>query len=104
VCYDRRHIGFVVPVESLDMRSDFCLVFALFGFLSPSNRGSIATVMMICWTFFGGYEIEFINWNAHSLMHWGHSVSGYIASRVYASLGGTEKRKLAFLTATILPT
>jgi transmembrane 9 superfamily protein 2/4 len=30
------------------------IVFALFGFLSPSNRGSIATVMMVCWTFFGG--------------------------------------------------
>ena len=29
------------------------LVFALLGFLSPSNRGSLATVMMICWTFFG---------------------------------------------------
>lgn len=30
------------------------LVFALLGFLSPSNRGSLATVMMVCWTFFGG--------------------------------------------------
>lgn len=37
--------------------SSMCLhrgpVFALFGFLSPSNRGSLATVMMICWTLFG---------------------------------------------------
>ncbi|TCD69794.1 hypothetical protein EIP91_006107 [Steccherinum ochraceum] len=61
------------------------LVFALFGFLSPSNRGSLATVMMICWTLFGG-------------------VGGYISSRVYASLGGTEKRKNSFITATLLPT
>lgn len=30
------------------------LVFALLGFLSPSNRGSLATVMMVCWSFFGG--------------------------------------------------
>jgi len=30
-------------------------VFALLGFLSPSNRGSLATVMMICWTFFGRF-------------------------------------------------
>lgn len=30
-------------------------VFALLGFLSPSNRGSLATVMMVCWTLFGGY-------------------------------------------------
>ncbi|KAF7376177.1 Transmembrane 9 superfamily member [Mycena sanguinolenta] len=61
------------------------LVFALLGFLSPSNRGSLATVMMICWTFFG-------------------SIGGYLSSRVYASLGGTERRKNAFVTATVLPT
>lgn len=28
-------------------------VFALMGFLSPSNRGALATVMIICWTLFG---------------------------------------------------
>ncbi|KAF8199832.1 Nonaspanin TM9SF [Mycena galopus ATCC 62051] len=61
------------------------LAFALLGFLSPSNRGSLATVMMICWTFFGG-------------------IGGYLSSRVYASLGGTERRKNAFVTATVLPT
>ncbi|KAH9047779.1 hypothetical protein EDB84DRAFT_1575086 [Lactarius hengduanensis] len=61
------------------------LVFALLGFLSPSNRGSLATVMMICWTFFG-------------------SIGGYVSSRVYSSLGGTERRKNAFVTATALPT
>ena len=42
--------------------------------------------------------------NTGSLIFWDCRVSGYIASRVYGSLGGTEKRKLAFLTATILPT
>ncbi|KAI0342185.1 endosomal P24A protein [Trametopsis cervina] len=61
------------------------LVFALLGFLSPSNRGSLATVMMLCWTFFG-------------------SVSGYFSSRAYASMGGTERRKQAFLAAVLLPT
>jgi len=60
------------------------LVFALLGFLSPSNRGSLATVMMICWTLFGG-------------------IGGYFSSRVYASLGGTDRKKNAFLTATVLP-
>lgn len=60
------------------------LVFALLGFLSPSNRGSLATVMMVCWTLFGG-------------------IGGYISSRVYASIGGGDRRKNAFLTATILP-
>lgn len=61
------------------------LVFALLGFLSPSNRGSLATVMMVCWTLFG-------------------SVGGYISSRVYASMGGNDKRKNSFITATVLPT
>ncbi|KAJ3528668.1 hypothetical protein NM688_g7964 [Phlebia brevispora] len=60
------------------------LVFALLGFLSPSNRGSLATVMMVCWTLFG-------------------SVGGYVSSRAYASMGGTNKRKNALLTALILP-
>ncbi|KAI3619002.1 endosomal p24a protein [Moniliophthora roreri] len=61
------------------------LIFALLGFLSPSNRGSLATVMMVCWSFFGG-------------------IGGYVSSRVYASLGGVNKRKNSFLTATLLPT
>ncbi|KAK2463253.1 hypothetical protein APHAL10511_004908 [Amanita phalloides] len=61
------------------------LMFALLGFLSPSNRGSLATVMMVCWSFFG-------------------SIGGYASSRLYATLGGTDRRKNAFLTATILPT
>lgn len=61
------------------------LVFALLGFLSPSNRGSLATVMMICWSFFGG-------------------IGGYFSSRAYASMGGDNKRKNAFLTAVVLPT
>jgi len=61
------------------------LIFALLGFLSPSNRGSLATVMMICWTFFG-------------------IINGYFSSRAYSSMGGMDKRKNAFLTAVILPT
>lgn len=32
------------------------------------------------------------------------SIGGYVSSRVYASLGGTERRKNAFVTATALPT
>ncbi|KAF8973240.1 Nonaspanin [Flammula alnicola] len=60
------------------------LVFALMGFLSPSNRGSLATVMMVCWSCFG-------------------SIGGYFSSRVYASLGGSNRRKNAFVTATALP-
>lgn len=33
-----------------------------------------------------------------------YSIGGYVSSRVYASLGGTERRKNAFVTATVLPT
>ncbi|KAF8235984.1 hypothetical protein L208DRAFT_1422169 [Tricholoma matsutake] len=60
------------------------LVFALLGFLSPSNRGSLGTVMMVCWTLFG-------------------CIGGYYSSRVYVSLGGTNRKKNSFLTATVLP-
>ncbi|KAF8588664.1 endosomal P24A protein [Ramaria rubella] len=61
------------------------LVFALMGFLSPSNRGSLATVMLICWTLFG-------------------FIAGYISSRVYTSFGGIDHRKNIFFTATLVPT
>lgn len=36
-------------------------VFALMGFLSPSNRGSLATVMLICWTLFGLWVSLYVN-------------------------------------------
>ncbi|QRW21542.1 transmembrane 9 superfamily member 1 [Rhizoctonia solani] len=61
------------------------LIFALLGFLSPSNRGALATMMIVFWTFFG-------------------SVGGYVSARVYASIGGTDHKQNTFLTATILPT
>ncbi|KZT43610.1 hypothetical protein SISSUDRAFT_1124738 [Sistotremastrum suecicum HHB10207 ss-3] len=61
------------------------LVFSLLGFLSPSNRGALATVMLVFWTLFGG-------------------IGGYASTRVYASLGGTQFRKNVFFTATLLPT
>jgi len=61
------------------------LVFALFGFLSPSNRGSLATVLLICWTLFG-------------------CVSGYTSARVYTTLGGEEWKPNLVLTAVLFPT
>jgi len=60
------------------------LLFALFGFLSPSNRGSLATVLLICWTLFG-------------------CVSGYVSSRTYLSLGGESWKPNLVLTATLFP-
>ncbi|WVQ79502.1 hypothetical protein IAT38_001601 [Cryptococcus sp. DSM 104549] len=61
------------------------LVFALFGLLSPSNRGSLATVLLICWTFFG-------------------CVSGYTSARTYTTLGGEQWKPNLVLTAVLFPT
>ncbi|PVG01267.1 hypothetical protein CPB86DRAFT_805430 [Serendipita vermifera] len=61
------------------------LVFALFGFLSPSNRGALATLMLMCWTFFS-------------------CIGGYVATRAYLTMGGTDRRRLVFFTAVLLPT
>lgn len=60
------------------------LIFALFGFLSPSNRGSLATVLLLCWTIFG-------------------CISGYISARVYTSLGGEQWKPNLVLTAVLFP-
>ena len=40
------------------------LFFALLGFLSPSNRGSLSTVMIVCWTLFGGKTTVLVYENA----------------------------------------
>lgn len=61
------------------------LIFALFGFLSPSNRGSLATVLLICWTLFG-------------------CVGGYVSSRAYSTLGGDQWKPNLVLTAILFPT
>lgn len=61
------------------------LLFALFGFLSPSNRGSLATVLLICWTFFA-------------------CIGGYVSSRTYASNGGDQWKSNIVLTAILFPT
>nr|XP_018260545.1 endosomal P24A protein [Kwoniella dejecticola CBS 10117]OBR82703.1 endosomal P24A protein [Kwoniella dejecticola CBS 10117] len=60
------------------------LLFALFGFLSPSNRGSLATVLLICWTLFG-------------------CVSGYVSSRTYSTLGGDQWKPNLILTTILFP-
>ncbi|KIY50336.1 hypothetical protein FISHEDRAFT_39632 [Fistulina hepatica ATCC 64428] len=66
------------------------LIFALLGFLSPSNRGSLATIMIVVWSFFG--------------MQVPLYVGGYVSSRTYATMGGTLRKRNAFLTATVMPT
>ncbi|CAG8529871.1 6185_t:CDS:10, partial [Diversispora eburnea] len=60
------------------------LIFAVLGFLSPSNRGSLATVMIIFYMLFG-------------------SVAGYTSARVYKTFGGESWKKNVFLTAFLFP-
>lgn len=60
------------------------LGFALLGFLSPSNRGSLGTVMVITWCIFGG-------------------LAGFFSSRIYITLGGENWQRTALMTATLFP-
>ena len=60
------------------------IVFALFGFLSPSNRGSLGTAMIISYTLLG-------------------FVGGYVSSRVYKTFGGEAWKRNIVLTPIILP-
>ncbi|RUS13977.1 Endomembrane protein 70-domain-containing protein, partial [Endogone sp. FLAS-F59071] len=60
------------------------LVFAVLGFLSPSNRGSLATAMIVLYMLFG-------------------SVAGHVSARVYKLLGGESWRTNIALTAFLIP-
>jgi transmembrane 9 superfamily protein 2/4 len=60
------------------------IIFALLGFLSPSNRGSLGTIILLLYTVLG-------------------FVGGYVSARVYKSFQG-EKWKLNIgLTPTLIP-
>lgn len=60
------------------------IIFALLGFLSPSNRGSLGTIMVLLYTMLG-------------------SVGGYVSARVYNSLGGENWKLNIALTPTLVP-
>lgn len=60
------------------------IAFALFGFLSPSNRGSLGTVMLLLWTIFS-------------------FIGGYVSARVYKTFGGEAWKKNIALTPTLIP-
>ena len=60
------------------------LVLAALGFLSPSNRGSLLTVMLVCYVLFG-------------------SVAGYISSRIYKLCGGQAWRQNVLMTSILVP-
>jgi transmembrane 9 superfamily protein 2/4 len=60
------------------------LVFAVLGFLSPSNRGALATMMILFFMVFS-------------------CVSGFTSARAYKMNGGESWKLNMVLTATLLP-
>ncbi|KAI4102840.1 MAG: hypothetical protein L6R37_004173 [Teloschistes peruensis] len=60
------------------------IIFALLGFLSPSNRGSLGTVMILLYTVFG-------------------FIGGYTSSRVYKSFGGEAWKRNIAMTPIMIP-
>lgn len=60
------------------------IAFALLGFLSPSNRGSLGTIMVLLYTVFG-------------------FVGGYVSARVYKSLHGEKWKLNIVLTPLVVP-
>ncbi|KAF2742666.1 endosomal P24A protein-like protein [Sporormia fimetaria CBS 119925] len=68
----------------LFMMAGLTIAFALLGFLSPSNRGALGTVMVILYTFFG-------------------FIGGYVSARVYKFFGGEAWKLNFFYTPVALP-
>lgn len=60
------------------------LVFALFGLLSPANRGFLATAILLIYTVFG-------------------FIGGYVSARVYKSFGGERWKRNIVLTPVLVP-
>lgn len=60
------------------------ILFALLGFLSPSNRGSLGTIMILLYTVLG-------------------FVGGYVSARVYKSMQGDKWKQNIALTPTLVP-
>ena len=60
------------------------VAFALFGFLSPSNRGFLATVILLLYTLFG-------------------CIGGYVSARTYKSFGGENWKANIALTPVLVP-
>uniref|UniRef100_A0A0E0LT55 Transmembrane 9 superfamily member n=1 Tax=Oryza punctata TaxID=4537 RepID=A0A0E0LT55_ORYPU len=60
------------------------MVFAVLGFLSPSNRGGLMTAMLLLWVFMG-------------------LLAGYSSSRLYKLFKGAEWKNIALRTAFTFP-
>ncbi|KAK4134670.1 hypothetical protein BT67DRAFT_441835 [Trichocladium antarcticum] len=68
----------------LFVMAGFTIVFALLGFLSPSNRGSLGTIMILLYTVLG-------------------FVGGYTSARMYKSLQGDKWKQCIILTPLLVP-
>eukprot|EP01018_Ginkgo_biloba_P021539 Gb_26109 [translate_table: standard] len=60
------------------------MIFAMLGFLSPSNRGGLMTAMVLLWVFMGLF-------------------AGYSSARLYKMFKGTEWKKNTLKTAFVFP-
>ncbi|KAI3443636.1 hypothetical protein Pfo_000301 [Paulownia fortunei] len=60
------------------------MIFAMLGFLSPSNRGGLMTVMVFLWVFMG-------------------LLAGYSSGYLYKILKGTDWKKISLKTAFMFP-
>ncbi|KAG1363717.1 transmembrane 9 superfamily member 9 [Cocos nucifera] len=60
------------------------MIFAVLGFLSPSNRGGLMTAMLLLWVFMGLF-------------------AGYSSARLYKMFKGTEWKKITLRTAFMFP-
>ncbi|TAQ90037.1 hypothetical protein B7494_g1669 [Chlorociboria aeruginascens] len=68
----------------LFVMTGFTIAFALLGFLSPSNRGSLGTIMILLYTVLG-------------------FIGGYVSSRVYKSFSGEKWKLNIVLTPLLVP-
>ncbi|GFP81461.1 transmembrane 9 superfamily member 8 [Phtheirospermum japonicum] len=60
------------------------MMFAVLGFLSPSNRGGLMTAMLLLWAFMGIF-------------------AGYAAARLYKMFKGAEWKQIALRTSVLFP-
>ena len=68
----------------LFLMAGLTIAFAVVGFLSPSNRGSLGTVMVLLYTLLG-------------------AVGGYTSSRIYKSMHGAKWKLLFLATPSAIP-
>ncbi|EKD17793.1 uncharacterized protein L3040_002162 [Drepanopeziza brunnea f. sp. 'multigermtubi'] len=68
----------------LFVMTGFTIAFALLGFLSPSNRGSLGTIMILLYTILG-------------------FIGGYVSARVYKSFGGERWKINIAMTPILVP-